>query len=447
VPNDQLRAKWRARDHAVPIMTVPHFVPQGLVLGAGTVLLAADASSRLTRMDGQEARLLALLSAAYGKAVAPSVLGNIRRAAKSWCEGDECLAYIHLAHARLPESLNADEAARRLFMADGLMKAGTPPRAVFAALDLDARYIEAVEKLYNPEQPRVPAGSGRTSGEWTRILSRLATLDVAQAAELGAFASRVIGPGGAAAVVFGLLFVPSPNNIRVEGEVPEIPGLRYAWNRDETVVHLTYDHGGAQLTVALHLDDEDIRDENGNIVGKVIGGNRISIDAAAVLPDLVKQDEPRLCPAPSPDRPGSDQGKPYDENRARRYEDFVKLIINPPPIGPTPSGFVYELPNPMENGKPVTYDDCELATGRILGEIKGPGYANLLKYYWGQESIAEQFLDQSERQLAASGGRHLVWFFAEQEAADFARRLFDNARQGRERITVVYVPWTTEVSR
>ncbi len=37
--------------------------------------------------------MLALLSAAYGKAIAPSVLGNIERAAKAWREGD----------ARLPE--------------------------------------------------------------------------------------------------------------------------------------------------------------------------------------------------------------------------------------------------------------------------------------------------------------------------------------------------------
>ena len=45
--------------------------PEGLVLGAGTVLVPAHGARRLTSLDGQEARVLALLSAAYGKAVAP----------------------------------------------------------------------------------------------------------------------------------------------------------------------------------------------------------------------------------------------------------------------------------------------------------------------------------------------------------------------------------------
>jgi hypothetical protein len=53
-------------------------------------------------------------------------------------------------------------------------------------------------------------------------------LDAAQVAELGVYASRVLGPVGAAAATFGILFIPSPENIRVEGEVPEIPGLRYS---------------------------------------------------------------------------------------------------------------------------------------------------------------------------------------------------------------------------
>jgi hypothetical protein len=38
----------------------------------------------------------ALLSAAYGTAVAPSVLDNIERAAKSWSQGDDFTAHIHL---------------------------------------------------------------------------------------------------------------------------------------------------------------------------------------------------------------------------------------------------------------------------------------------------------------------------------------------------------------
>ena len=38
------------------------------------------------------------------------------------------------------------------------------------------------------------------------------------------YALRVLGSVGIATAVFGLLFIPSPNSIRVEGEVSEIPG-------------------------------------------------------------------------------------------------------------------------------------------------------------------------------------------------------------------------------
>ena len=245
--------------------------------------------------------------------------------------------------------------------------------------------------------------------------SLLGDLGAGQVAELGAYASRLLSPPGAiaaaAAAVFGLLFIPSPNNIRVEGDVPQIPGLHYSWNRDETVLHLTYDRGGeAPRTLALQIDDDFIRDDDGKIVGRVMGGNRIVIDTLAVLPDLVKEDEPRLCPAFAPDVAGSDQGKPYEENRSRQYEDFVKLLINPPPKGPTPSGFVYYLPNP-QGGDPVSYDDCKWTNGTFL-EIKGERYAELLKSPLIVKSIIEEFLKQSGRQIAASQGRPIVWIFA-----------------------------------
>lgn len=266
----------------------------------------------------------------------------------------------------------------------------------------------------------------------------MAQLNAAQAVVLGLYAARIAIPVGGAAAVFGLLFVPSPNNVNVEREVPEIPGLRYSWNPDETVLHLTYDGvGGARRTFALKWDGKFIRDERGDVVGHIIGGNKIVIDTIAVLPDLVKQDEPKLCPAHAPDVAGSDQGKPYDKNRARQYEDFVKLLINPPPNGPTPSGFVYYLPNP-EGGKPVSYDDCKMTNG-FMFEIKGEGHAQLTSDL--PAAMAYKYVKQATSQVAASGGRPIVWIFAEEEAAIFARDVFDDTND-LKRITVGYVPWT-----
>lgn len=251
-------------------------------------------------------------------------------------------------------------------------------------------------------------------------------------------AEPFVGRGRRGSGIRPLVF-PSPNNIRIEGKVDGIPGLRYSWSRDETLLHLTYDDpGGGQPAFALNVDGDFIRDEDGRVVGRVIGGNRIAIDTVAVLPDLVKEDEPRLCPAPAPDVPGSDQGKPYEENRSRQYEDFVKLLINPPPNGPTPSGFVYYLPNPTENSKPVSFDDCEQPNGTMLFEIKGEGIAKLTNDL--SNIMADKFVGQATKQLAASGGRPVVWIFAEEEAALFARELFDDT-PGLKGITVAYVPW------
>lgn len=464
---EQLRDDWHARERTVPIQPIMTFAPEGLVLGAGTVLIPSEGPRRLHSLQGRQARVLALLSAAYGKAVALSVLGNVERAVKSWRDGEECLAYIHLAHSRLPAPSDVRAAAYRLFVAEHAMKAGVSARAVLQALNIDRSYIDAVEKAYNPAEPRVPTGSGRTSGEWTDseqtnraaaatadaarekatgsslaraplpAASFLGELTAAQVTELAEYALRLLGPAGAAVAAFGLLFVSSPNNVRVEGTVPEMPGLRYSWNRDETVLHLTYGRsGGAQRIFALRIDGDLIRDDDGKVVGRVIGENKIAIDTIAVLPDLVKQDEPRLCPEPAPDRPGSDRGKLYEEDRARQYEDFVKLLINPPPNGPTPSGFVYYLLNP-KSGKSVSYDDCEKKSS-ILFEIKGEMYAKLIKKI--PKVIADGFKDQATRQVAASGGRPVVWIFAEEDAALFARELFDNT-EGLERITVGYIPW------
>jgi hypothetical protein len=249
----------------------------------------------------------------------------------------------------------------------------------------------------------------------------------------------VLTPAGAAALVFGILFVPSPNNIRVEGDVADIPGLRYSWNGDELTLHLTYDHAGEQRTFAAYLDGDEFRDEDGRVIGHVIGGNKVAIDLFAVLPDLVKSDEPRLCPAYAPDVPGSDRGLQYEEDRARQYEDFLKKLINPD--APTPSGYVYYLPNP-KNGEPVSYDDCQKKI-TILFEYKSD-YGNLLMF---PSYAVEDFLDQSARQIAASGGRPVVWIFADKEDALRTQKLFEETKEGRQYITIVHVPWTTGATR
>ena len=157
-----------ARQRSVPISTVLNFAPHGPVLGAGTVLLRAVGPRRLQTLAGEEARVLTLLSAAYCRTVAPSVLGDIERAAKAWREGDDCLAYIHFAHTRLGELKNSFRAAQRLVLAEAFLNSGRSPATEFDGWKAAGSHLDALEQEYNPHEPRVPAGSGRTSGEWTR---------------------------------------------------------------------------------------------------------------------------------------------------------------------------------------------------------------------------------------------------------------------------------------
>ena len=457
--NQQPRGGPRALAPIEPIGTVLRFAAESLVLGAGTVLLPADGPRQLRTTKGGETRVLALLSAAYGRAIEPAVLGNIDRAAKAWNAGDDCLAYVHLAHARLGELPYPHDAAQRLVIVDAFLKAGGSPRTVFKGLKVDPSYIDALEKEYNPAELRVPPGSGKPSGEWTRggevakppvpnfaprvgapgAASWLSRLTPPAVVSLARYALTLITGVGGAVGAFWLLFIPSPNDIHVEGEVEGVPGLRYSWNRDEAVVQFTYDapDGTRRLFTAWRQGDE-VHDVTGKVIGRVLPGDIIAFDLAAVAPDLVKQNEPKLCPEPPvPDIEGSDQGKPYEENRARQYEDYIKKFINAPP---TPSGLVYELPK--KDGDSITYDDCQRNSG-ILIEIKGLGYAKLLQNPICRASVEEEFLKKAEGQVEASDGRPIIWIFAETEAAKYARTLFADRPELR-RIVIIEKEWERE---
>jgi hypothetical protein len=104
-------------------------------------------------------------------------------------------------------------------------------------------------------------------------------------------------------------------------------------------------------------------------------------------------------------------------------------------------GYAYYLPR--SKGDRVTFDDCDQKTGRIMFEIKGENNAKMLNsgYEIIEENSTKKLLQQSASQLEASGGRAIVYVFAEEEAALKARKLFNDADEGREKIIVVHIPW------
>jgi hypothetical protein len=160
---ETLRADWTARGTKARVRAFPEFDGGALTLGAGTQLADASDAPRDEAAEGE--RAVALVSVAVGRPLDASASMHVRRALFKAREGDAPLALTHLALAGAGRLTEPRDDARRLFIADGLMKAGVPPATILAAL-ADAP-PDAFDRAYNPDQPRVPAGNGRSSGQWT----------------------------------------------------------------------------------------------------------------------------------------------------------------------------------------------------------------------------------------------------------------------------------------
>ena len=131
------------------------------MLGDGTLLAELDDSP--LPIEAEQERVWTLLSVAFGPAVSLAVLGSLRRVAKHWHGGDKCLAAIHLAQIGLPNI--GEEATYRLSLAAELIDAGVAPSELARELGLNPVQFDVSK--YDENQPRVPSGSGRESGQWT----------------------------------------------------------------------------------------------------------------------------------------------------------------------------------------------------------------------------------------------------------------------------------------
>ena len=134
---------------------------RGLVLGAGTLLAKLD--GKALPIEAEQERIWTLLAVAYGEEISQAVLGSLRRVAKHWQGGDKCLAAIHLGQTGLPDI--GEDAACRLSLAAELIDAGVVPREL--ARELGVNPVKFDVSKYDETQPRVPAGSGPESGQWT----------------------------------------------------------------------------------------------------------------------------------------------------------------------------------------------------------------------------------------------------------------------------------------
>jgi hypothetical protein len=68
---------------------------------------------------------------------------------------------MHLVLSGLDRLQHPTSDAQRLFLAEALLNEGVPADVILAVIATGDLH------KFNPEQPRVPAGNGRTSGQWT----------------------------------------------------------------------------------------------------------------------------------------------------------------------------------------------------------------------------------------------------------------------------------------
>ena len=466
-----LRESFEKRTRSRPMAHAIEINDDGLVLGAGAILahMTRDAfGSPVLALDADFERLQALLAAAHGLPTPPDLERHLEDACAYWRRGDRALANIRLALAQIPR-LEERADAYRLFLAEGLLDDGLPPRDLMKALGFEPPR-RRLEK-YDPRQPRVPAGSGRTSGRWTSGEPGAAATTPAPTppastllppalgfvtasgprtlyealfgagpaargflAALGRFAARLDGP----ALVLGAIFIPSPNRVVSEGAVAGAPDLSYAWNRDEGSLRLYRDDGaGRRIVAAARLGRGGIFYQYGTDwpIGRVVDGSLV-FDADS-LPDAegrvragADSDEPRLCPDPKPDTPHG------ASDRAWAYQEQISRLNNPQRPLLRPMGV--QLTDPA-TGEIVYFDDCRESDGTMI-EAKGLGYAwRLHATPEIQKGLEKELADQAKLQVDAAGSRDIEWYFAEQEVADTARKLFEGFEE-LKKIRTYYVP-------
>ncbi len=183
-----------------PISRAVEINDDGLVLGAGTILARMNrdpSGAQVLAFDEDQPRLSALLAAAYCQSPPSDLPAHLESAARFWKSGDKALANIRLAFARLPR-LDERDGAYRLFLAEKLLDEGLSPDALMKIMGL-APAPSGLAK-YDPDQPRVPAGSGKNSGQWTSGTS--APNDPAPTTRAGRAASVGLAPAVPAAGTF-----------------------------------------------------------------------------------------------------------------------------------------------------------------------------------------------------------------------------------------------------
>ncbi|MGD0565433.1 MAG: Tox-REase-5 domain-containing protein [Roseiarcus sp.] len=342
-------------------------------------------------------------------------------------------------------------AAKRVFFSDGLTRCGAAPAMILAALDLDPRRLDGLER-FDPAQPRVPAGNGVESGRWTSDGgatggNEVAVGDEPRSDEDSLFSEnlparvvqgliRLAARSSVPSIVFDTLFVPSAGKSGVtEGDVPGRTGLQYSWDKPagQVLSRVFIDGHWVTLTGGRDNLNQFYRDADGNVIARAAGDalvvdlgsldrarERLAEGSGGQPPSDPSSREPKLCPDKSrEDITGRSEA-------ALAYQEYVSGL---------PREFIIEF-----NG--VEYDGCDQLTG-LLKEGKG-NYAHLLTkdgtwQDWASDSrddIQNQIMRQSK--AAALSGRRVAWYVQQNPVANIFREWVNDL--GITNIDVYYDP-------
>lgn len=425
---ERLQKRWSDRERFRAIRPVMSLEKEGLVLGADT-LLARRTHDDALRLEGNETRIFALLAVAYGRPVDKSVLGAIRSASKHARLGNTPLAAMHIALAKLPRMSDPIDAARRLFIANGLIEAGVEPRDIWTALEFDSSEFDNVEKGYDPDELRNPKGEGALSGRWTSIVE--AGAEAAEGIEAGAAravrALSLLNPVlDAANIVVAATSQGAPATRR--GDVPGHPDLQYSFNEDDLSLNIYRPPFSIPIVQGHFGQNSTFMDRRDRKIARLTETG-LRFFAQALSESIRDADTLQICPKPAPDHPGA---RELDLD----YEDFIKEQNNTPP---TPRGYAYWLLNPIDK-RPVVIDECRESTNTPI-EIKR-GYRKMTSSLWGRAATGIDWGYQATRQTEAWGGPEIEWDFSDKQAADWAQEVFSRMFWLNERVRVKWKPWT-----
>ncbi len=284
---------------------------------------------------------------------------------------------------------------------------------------------------YDPDEPRDDRGRWTSEGGSADLVAALSLFDESIGANvLGALrmmALRLDAP----ATYLDIVLVPTNKSLIIDGAVPDAPGITYRFDQGTGRLTLTRENEDGTSSVIYserYGVDGLFRDGDGSVIGRHLGDG-VVLDASEIPGNKFQStdddNQPKLCPDPSSDKPGWQERSP----RSLAYQSMISGL---------PPGLAVNL-----NG--VSFDGCRVSDGVML-EAKGPGIAQFIDKNgeWKPYFIAKGGLDDLQKQIAKqsmvarAADKKVEWYVAEQPLAEYIR---EYARErGATNITVIYYP-------